>query len=96
MGVTVFPGNDVPVILWDMPRTPELPSARTERLVREHVASEPPGTQLPPIKAWATELHTSRATLGRVLKKLESEGLITILVGWGTFVAGGDDTPKAP
>jgi DNA-binding FadR family transcriptional regulator len=74
-----------------MARTPELPSARTERLVRERVASEAPGAQLPPIKAWATELHTSRATLGRVLKRLESEGLITILVGWGTFVAQAPD-----
>lgn len=86
--VPVFPGNDASVRLWGMPRTPELPSARTERLVREHVASLPPGTQLPPIKAWATDLHTSRATLGRVLKKLEAEGLITIVVGWGTFVSG--------
>ena len=73
-----------------MPRTPELPSARVDRLVRERVASEAPGTQLPPIKAWATELHTSRATLGRVLKKLADEGLVTIVVGWGTFVAESD------
>ena len=70
-----------------MSRTPELPSARTERLVRERVASEAPGTQLPAVKAWATELHTSWATLGRVLKKLQGEGLIKIVVGWGTFVA---------
>jgi DNA-binding FadR family transcriptional regulator len=87
MDVTVFPGNDGSVILWGMPRTPELPSERTERLVRETVASLPPGSQLPPIKAWATELKTSRATLGRVLKKLADEGLVTIRVGWGTFVA---------
>jgi DNA-binding transcriptional regulator YhcF (GntR family) len=82
-----------------MPRTPELPSARVDRLVRERVASEAPGTQLPPIKAWATELHTSRATLGRVLKGLESEGLITIVVGWGTFTAQapeGTNGPQAP
>ena len=79
-----------------MARTPELPSARVDRLVRERVASEAPGTQLPPIKAWATELHTSRATLGRVLKGLESEGLITIVVGWGTFTAEAPDTPNGP
>jgi DNA-binding transcriptional regulator YhcF (GntR family) len=82
-----------------MPRTPELPSARVDRLVRERVASEAPGTQLPPIKAWATELHTSRATLGRVLKKLQDEGLINIVVGWGTFTAQapeGTEGPEAP
>lgn len=77
-----------------MPRTPELPSQRVDRLVRERVASEAPGSQLPPIKAWATELNTSRATLGRVLKALEAEGLVTILVGWGTFVAEDPEDPE--
>lgn len=67
-------------------RTPELPSERTERLVREAVRQAEPGTQLPPMKTWAVELGTTRATLGRVLKKLEAEGLVTIRHGWGTFV----------
>lgn len=37
-----------------------------------------PGTQLPAVRAWAIELGTTRATLSRVLKKLEGEGLVTI------------------
>ena len=76
--------------VWDdrrMPRTPELPSERAERLVREAVSHAEPGTQLPPIKAWAIELGTTRTTLSRVLKKLEAEGLILVRSGWGTFVA---------
>jgi len=70
-----------------MPRTLELPSERVERMVRAHVATLAPGAQLPAVKAWALELKTSRATLGRVIKKLEAEGLVTIVVGWGTFKA---------
>ena len=73
-----------------MARTAELPSARVERLVRAHMATLEPGAQLPPVKAWATELNTSRATLGRVLKKLADEGLVTIIIGWGTFVVESD------
>jgi GntR family transcriptional repressor for pyruvate dehydrogenase complex len=68
-------------------RTPELPSERVERLVRDAVASLEPGTQLPPIKSWAVELGTTRATLSRVLKKLEQDGLVVIRHGWGTFKA---------
>jgi DNA-binding GntR family transcriptional regulator len=75
------------VILLDVSRTPELPSERAERLVRDAVGKLEPGTQLPPIKTWAAELGTTRATLSRVLHKLESEGLVTVRHGWGTFVA---------
>jgi len=76
------------VILLGMPpRTPELPSERAERLVRDALAGLEPGTQLPAIKTWAVELGTTRATLSRVLKKLEGEGLVTIRHGWGTFKA---------
>lgn len=74
-------------MLCAMPRTPELPSERTERLVRAYVAEADPGSQLPAIKTWAVDLGTTRATLSRVLKKLESESLVTIRQGWGTFVA---------
>jgi DNA-binding FadR family transcriptional regulator len=42
---------------------------------------------LPSIKTWAAELGTTRATLGRVLKKLEAEGLVVVRHGWGTFRA---------
>lgn len=60
--------------------------------MRDAVSKLEPGTQLPPIKTWASELGTTRATLSRVLKKLESEGLVTVRHGWGTFVA----TPEEP
>lgn len=75
------------MMLCAVPRTSELPSERAERLVRAYVAEAEPGSQLPPIKTWAVELGTTRATLSRVLKKLEAEGLVTIRQGWGTFVA---------
>jgi DNA-binding FadR family transcriptional regulator len=75
------------VILFAVSRTAELPSERAERLVRAYVAEAEPGTQLPAIKTWATDLGTTRATLSRVLKKLEAEGLVVIRHGWGTFVA---------
>lgn len=63
--------------------------------MRAYVADAEPGSQLPPIKAWAVELGTTRATLSRVLKKLESEGLVTIRQGWGTFVSEAQ-APKGP
>jgi GntR family transcriptional regulator len=69
-----------------VPRTPELPSERAERLVRELVARMEPGTQLPPVKQLAKDLGTTRTTLSRVLHKLETEGLLTVRHGWGTFV----------
>jgi GntR family transcriptional regulator/MocR family aminotransferase len=74
-------------------RTPELPSERAERLVREAVGKLEPGTQLPAIKSWAPQLGTTRATLSRVLKKLEAEGLVVVRHGWGTFVAPGPGGP---
>jgi DNA-binding GntR family transcriptional regulator len=70
-----------------MPRSAELPSERAERLVRAYVADAEPGAQLPPVKTWATELGTSRTTLSRVIGKLAKEGLVTVRLGWGTFVA---------
>lgn len=55
--------------------------------MRDAVSHAEPRTQPPPIKTGATELGTTRATLSRVLKKLEAQGLVTIRHGWGTFVA---------
>lgn len=75
------------VIMVDVSRSAELPSERTERLLRAMVTSMEPGAQLPPIKDLATDLGTTRTTLSRVMKVLEAEGLIVIRHGWGTFVA---------
>jgi len=70
----------------DVPRSPELPSERTERLLREMISGMESGAQLPAVKQLAADLGTTRTTLSRVLKKLEDEGLITVRHGWGTFV----------
>lgn len=75
------------MIMIGVSRTPELPSERAERLVRDAVSHAEPGTQLPAVKTWAVELGTTRATLSRVLHKLADEGLVIIRHGWGTFVA---------
>ena len=84
------------MILLAVSRTPELPSERAERLVRDAVGKLEPGTQLPAIKTWATELATTRTTLSRVLQKLQAEGLVTVRHGWGTFVAERPKAPEAP
>jgi DNA-binding FadR family transcriptional regulator len=42
---------------------------------------------MPLIMTRATMVGTTRATLSRVLHKLESEGIVTARHGWGTFVA---------
>lgn len=79
--------------VWDaasVARSIETPSERTERLVRLRIAQGKPGDQLPPIKEWAKELGTTRTTLGRVLSRLQAEGLVVTKVGWGTFI------PEAP
>jgi DNA-binding FadR family transcriptional regulator len=68
-------------------RTSELPSERTERLVRAYVAQAAPGSRLPAVKAWAIELGTSRTTLSRVIGKLSAEGIVIVRVGWGVFKA---------
>jgi DNA-binding FadR family transcriptional regulator len=70
----------------DVARSPELPSERAERLVREMISDMESGAQLPAVKQLATDLGTTRTTLSRVMKKLEDEGLIIVRHGWGTFV----------
>ena len=71
------------------PRSPELPSARvTDDLRRRLNAGEwERGEALPSVGKLATEYQASRTTVGKALKVLEAEGLITIVTRWGTFRA---------
>lgn len=45
------------------------------------------GEALPSVGKLATEYPASRTTVGKALKVLEAEGLITIVTRWGTFRA---------
>jgi len=72
------------------PKQPVLPSVRCEaELRRRLVAGEfgPGDTQLPGMDDLAEELGCSRGTVATILRKLADEGLVTIIRGYGTFVA---------
>ncbi|GBC99224.1 Arabinose metabolism transcriptional repressor [bacterium HR17] len=51
------------------------------------------GAPLPSEREWAQRLRVSQMTVNRALKELEREGVITRLIGKGTFVL---KTPSAP
>ena len=55
-----------------------------------------PGRRLQPIRELATRFGCTTRTAGRALKELATEGLITIIPGRGSYVAGGthDDKPR--
>jgi DNA-binding GntR family transcriptional regulator len=74
-------------IMERMPRPAEPPSVRVERELRERVAGMASGDQLPNINVLASEHHTSKTTVQRVLAKLAAEGLVTVRPGWGTHRA---------
>jgi len=40
---------------------------------------------MPPVAELADAYDTSRATVAKALRKLASEGLVTIVPNWGTF-----------
>jgi len=71
------------------PRSPELPSARvTEDLRRRLESGEwDSGEALPSVGKLADHYSASRTTIGKALKVLESDGLVTIVPRWGTFRA---------
>jgi DNA-binding GntR family transcriptional regulator len=49
-----------------------------------------PGQQLPSVAALAEHYGHARRTISRAVKILETEGLVEIDQGWGTFRAGGE------
>jgi DNA-binding transcriptional regulator YhcF (GntR family) len=69
------------------PREPETPGTRAERLLRARLVSMASGDQLPAVRVLAAELSVSHATVAKVLKRLESEGLVNVVRSWGTFKA---------
>lgn len=56
-----------------------------------------PGRKLPTTRELADRFQTTRRTVGRALKELATEGLIDIVHGRGSYIAGGhtpDDKPR--
>jgi DNA-binding GntR family transcriptional regulator len=47
-----------------------------------------PGEMMPTVADLAAHYHVARATVTRVLRVLEAEGLVRIVPRWGTFRAG--------
>lgn len=72
-----------------MPRGPQRPSETVEASLRERIAAGEwePGDALPTVAELAGHYHVARATVARVLRTLEAEGLIRIVPRWGTFRA---------
>ena len=70
---------------------PQLPSERVATALRRRIAGGEwePGQRMPPVAALADSYDTSRATVTKALRKLASEGLVTIVPNWGTFRAEG-------
>ena len=69
-------------------RSPELPSERVERLLRELVSELQPNDQLPTMRTLAERWGTSQETVSRVVRKLKAEGLVFTRGRWGVFKSG--------
>lgn len=71
----------------DMPRGPQRPSETVEADLRQRISAGEwaSGDALPTVGALAEHYGVARATVARVLRVLESEGLIRIVPRWGTF-----------
>jgi len=70
-----------------MPRSPELPSAKVFSALRARIEAGEwqPDQALPSVAVLAAEYGASRATVARVLRKLEADGLVRVIPRWGTF-----------
>jgi DNA-binding GntR family transcriptional regulator len=68
-------------------RTPELPSQRVEAALRARInAGEwQPQERLPSVAELATEYGVARSTVVSALRRIEADGLVTIVSNWGTF-----------
>jgi GntR family transcriptional regulator len=68
-------------------RTPELPSQRVEAALRARVSKGEWRSQerLPSVAHLATEYGVARSTVVSALRRLEADGLVTIVRNWGTF-----------
>jgi DNA-binding GntR family transcriptional regulator len=70
-----------------MPRGPERPSEIVAASLRERIAAGEweSGEALPTVTDLAASYHVARATVTRVMRVLEAEGLIRVVPRWGTF-----------
>ncbi len=61
---------------------------QVKQIIRQFIQENSlnPGDPLPSEREWARRLRVSQMTVNRALKELEREGVITRLVGRGTFV----------
>jgi DNA-binding GntR family transcriptional regulator len=74
-------------MIFYMSRTPEPPSLRIEADLRRRVSAGEwtEGQALPSVAKLADEYGVARATVAKVLKRLEVDGLVRIVPAWGTF-----------
>jgi DNA-binding GntR family transcriptional regulator len=68
-------------------RTPELPSQRVEAALRARINAGEWQSQerLPSVAQLASEYGVARSTVVSALRRMEAEGLVSIVSNWGTF-----------
>ncbi len=68
-------------------RTPELPSQRVEAALRARIGKGEwqPQERLPSVARLADEYGVARSTVVSALRRIEADGLVTIVSNWGTF-----------
>lgn len=74
-----------------VPRGRERPSETIAASLRQRIAAGEwqPDEALPTVAELAEHYGAARATIIRVLRTLESEGLVEVIPRWGTFRRGG-------
>lgn len=75
---------------WDherVSRSPELPSRRVEAALRGRIAAGEweRGERLPSVATLAAQYGVATATVVKALRRLEADGLVTVIPSWGTF-----------
>jgi len=70
-------------------RGPERPGERVERALRERIAAGEwqPGEAMPTVAALSEHYGVSPGVIQRTLKRLQADGLVTVVARWGTFRA---------
>jgi GntR family transcriptional regulator len=68
-------------------RTPELPSQRVEDALRARIKAGEwqPQERLPSVAKLAGEYGVARSTVVAALRRIEADGLVSIVSYWGTF-----------
>jgi DNA-binding GntR family transcriptional regulator len=68
-------------------RTRELPSQRVEAALRARINAGEwrPEERLPSVANLAAEYGVARSTVVAALRRIEADGLISIVSHWGTF-----------